>query len=229
MKIWTNGCFDILHRGHIEMFRYAKSLGDELVVGVDSDEKVKLDKGEDRPINNLQDRILMLQSIKYIDKVYLSRGPGSYTSMRAQLSIAKAISLAFKAKIETITTFQALAQKSYNNKKYVLTIFKENRPEYYFQIFRKVKNQFSEFYKISFGGAKEIEDILQKNIYIFNEDGLDIVCDFKYNFLDVGLFNMFNKVVRFINAKDIFNAAFIRGMSDNKIDPIYLFSHYAKK
>ena len=69
MKIWTNGCFDILHRGHIEMFKYAKSLGDELVVGVDSDEKVKLDKGEDRPINNLQDRILMLQSIKYIDKV----------------------------------------------------------------------------------------------------------------------------------------------------------------
>jgi len=69
MKIWTNGCFDILHRGHIEMFRYAKSLGDELVVGVDSDEKVKLDKGKDRPINNLHDRMFMLQSIKYIDKV----------------------------------------------------------------------------------------------------------------------------------------------------------------
>jgi len=70
MKVWTNGCFDILHRGHIELFRYAKSLGDELVVGVDTDEKVKLDKGKDRPINNLQDRIFMLQSIKYIDKVY---------------------------------------------------------------------------------------------------------------------------------------------------------------
>ena len=69
MKVWTNGCFDILHRGHIEMFRYAKSLGDELVVGVDTDEKVKLDKGKDRPINNLQDRIYMLQSIKYIDRV----------------------------------------------------------------------------------------------------------------------------------------------------------------
>ena len=38
--IWINGCFDILHRGHIEMFRYAKSLGDTLIVGVDSDEKV---------------------------------------------------------------------------------------------------------------------------------------------------------------------------------------------
>ena len=69
IKVWTNGCFDILHRGHIEMFRYAKSLGDELVVGIDTDEKVKLDKGKDRPINNLQDRIYMLQSIKYIDKV----------------------------------------------------------------------------------------------------------------------------------------------------------------
>ena len=69
MKIWTNGCFDVLHRGHMQLFRYAKSLGDELVVGVDTDEKVKLDKGNDRPINNLQDRMFMLQSIKYIDKV----------------------------------------------------------------------------------------------------------------------------------------------------------------
>ena len=69
IKVWTNGCFDILHRGHIEMFRYAKSLGDELVVGIDTDEKVMLDKGKDRPINNLQDRMYMLQSIKYIDKV----------------------------------------------------------------------------------------------------------------------------------------------------------------
>ena len=37
MKVWTNGCFDILHRGHIELFRYAKSLGDELVVGIDTE------------------------------------------------------------------------------------------------------------------------------------------------------------------------------------------------
>ena len=69
MKIWTNGCFDILHRGHIELFRYASSLGGELIVGIDSDKKVKKDKGKDRPINSLQDRMFMLQSIKYIDKV----------------------------------------------------------------------------------------------------------------------------------------------------------------
>ena len=69
MRVWTNGCFDILHRGHVELFEYAKSLGDELIVGIDSDEKVRLDKGEGRPINNLQDRMLMLQSIEFIDKV----------------------------------------------------------------------------------------------------------------------------------------------------------------
>tara|TARA_R110002020_G_scaffold329497_2_gene545307 strand:+ start:323 stop:718 length:396 start_codon:yes stop_codon:yes gene_type:complete len=67
--IWTNGCFDILHVGHIELFKYAKSLGTKLYVGIDSDEKVKLDKGDDRPFNKLSDRIKVLESIKYIDKV----------------------------------------------------------------------------------------------------------------------------------------------------------------
>ena len=69
MKIWTNGCFDVLHRGHLELFRFARFLGDELIVGIDTDDKVKKDKGHTRPINNLQDRMFMLQSIKYIDKV----------------------------------------------------------------------------------------------------------------------------------------------------------------
>jgi len=67
--IWVNGCFDILHRGHIELFKYAKSLGDVLVVGVDTDERVKQAKGNSRPFNNLEDRVCMLDSIKYIDEV----------------------------------------------------------------------------------------------------------------------------------------------------------------
>ena len=67
--IWTNGCFDILHVGHIELFKYAKDLGSKLYVGIDSDEKVKRDKGDDRPFNKLSDRIKVLESIKYIDKV----------------------------------------------------------------------------------------------------------------------------------------------------------------
>ena len=68
-KVWVNGCFDVLHRGHIELFKYAKSLGDFLVVGVDTDERISSFKGKNRPINTLQDRIEMLHCIKYIDDV----------------------------------------------------------------------------------------------------------------------------------------------------------------
>ena len=67
--IWTNGCFDVLHRGHIELFKYAKSLGNYLVVGIDTDERVRASKGDSRPFNNLEDRVAMLESIKYIDEI----------------------------------------------------------------------------------------------------------------------------------------------------------------
>jgi len=69
--IWTNGCFDVLHRGHIELFEYAKSLGSKLYVGIDSDEKVKKDKGIGRPFNNVKDRRKILESIKHIDGVFI--------------------------------------------------------------------------------------------------------------------------------------------------------------
>lgn len=69
ITVWVNGCFDILHPGHIELFKVAKSLGDRLIVGVDQDEKVKRDKGFDRPINPLSFRKTMLESIRYIDVV----------------------------------------------------------------------------------------------------------------------------------------------------------------
>ena len=67
--IWTNGCFDVLHRGHIELFKYAKSLGDWLVVGIDTDERVRAAKGDSRPFNTIGDRVAMLESIKYIDEI----------------------------------------------------------------------------------------------------------------------------------------------------------------
>ena len=67
--IWTNGCFDVLHRGHIELFRYAKSLGDWLVVGIDTDERVRAAKGATRPFNTIEDRVMLLESIKYIDEI----------------------------------------------------------------------------------------------------------------------------------------------------------------
>jgi|TARA_R110000824_G_scaffold118998_2_gene272817 D-beta-D-heptose 7-phosphate kinase/D-beta-D-heptose 1-phosphate adenosyltransferase len=67
--VWINGCFDILHRGHFEMFKFAKSLGTFVIVGIDTDEKVRKSKGDNRPFNCLQDRMFALDSIKYIDEV----------------------------------------------------------------------------------------------------------------------------------------------------------------
>jgi len=67
--IWTNGCFDVLHRGHIELFKYAKSLGNKLIIGIDSDDKVRSDKGEGRPINCVEDRKYILESLSAVDEV----------------------------------------------------------------------------------------------------------------------------------------------------------------
>ena len=68
-RVWVNGCFDILHRGHFELFKFAASLGDKLIVGIDSDEKVRAAKGPDRPHNSLEDRKFALESLRYIDLV----------------------------------------------------------------------------------------------------------------------------------------------------------------
>ena len=67
--VWCNGTFDILHPGHIELFKVGASLGKKLIVATDTDEKIRKDKGAFKPINNLCDRISMLQAIKYIDEV----------------------------------------------------------------------------------------------------------------------------------------------------------------
>ena len=68
--VWTNGTFDILHPGHIQLFKVARSLGDKVIVATDSDEKIKKDKGFDRPMNDLCYRVAMLEAIKYIDVVH---------------------------------------------------------------------------------------------------------------------------------------------------------------
>ena len=65
----TNGCFDILHIGHIRSLQKAKSLGDILVVGLNSDSSVKKLKGKDRPINNEKDRAEILAALSCIDYV----------------------------------------------------------------------------------------------------------------------------------------------------------------
>jgi D-beta-D-heptose 7-phosphate kinase/D-beta-D-heptose 1-phosphate adenosyltransferase len=72
MKIsFVNGCFDVLHPGHIKLLEYAKSFGDYLIVAIDSDRKVAEMKGLERPIFSQSDRLLILSSIKYVDVVHI--------------------------------------------------------------------------------------------------------------------------------------------------------------
>tara|TARA_B100000282_G_C31524295_1_gene395369 strand:- start:192 stop:590 length:399 start_codon:yes stop_codon:yes gene_type:complete len=66
---FVNGCFDILHVGHIRMFEFAKSLCDYLVVAIDTDDRVRSNKGPKRPFNCVEDRKIVLTSLRYIDEV----------------------------------------------------------------------------------------------------------------------------------------------------------------
>ena len=70
-RIFVNGTFDILHPGHVQLLNYAKSLGDSLTVGIDSDRRVAEKKGPSRPVNNVSDRAYMLQSLKAVDYVVI--------------------------------------------------------------------------------------------------------------------------------------------------------------
>lgn len=69
--VFTNGCFDILHVGHVRYLTAAKKLGDVLIVGLNTDASVKLLKGDARPVNNEKDRAEILLSLKAVDYVVL--------------------------------------------------------------------------------------------------------------------------------------------------------------
>lgn len=67
--VFTNGCFDIIHRGHVSYLQDAKSLGDLLVVGLNSDASVKRLKGDSRPVNDEQSRKFVLEGLRSVDFV----------------------------------------------------------------------------------------------------------------------------------------------------------------
>lgn len=69
--VFTNGCFDIIHKGHVEYLKKAKSFGDILVVGLNSDSSIKNLKGQNRPINNQDDRAVVLGSLSCVDFVII--------------------------------------------------------------------------------------------------------------------------------------------------------------
>jgi D-beta-D-heptose 7-phosphate kinase/D-beta-D-heptose 1-phosphate adenosyltransferase len=68
-RVFVNGTFDVLHKGHLALFEFAKSFGDYLLVALDSDERVKLLKGATRPLNTLDTRLAIINSLKPVDEV----------------------------------------------------------------------------------------------------------------------------------------------------------------
>lgn len=69
--VFTNGCFDILHRGHVTYLTFARNQGDALVVGLNTDASVRANKGNDRPINSEDDRAFVIGSLRAVDYVVI--------------------------------------------------------------------------------------------------------------------------------------------------------------
>ena len=69
VRVFVNGTFDLLHPGHIALLNYARSLGNYVIVGIDTDDRVREKKGPTRPIYNQDDRGLMLVALKAVDEV----------------------------------------------------------------------------------------------------------------------------------------------------------------
>ena len=70
-KVWINGCFDVLHHAHFKMIEFASTFGDLLVIGIDSDKRVKELKGDDRPFHSEEERKYNLERIKGVNKVVI--------------------------------------------------------------------------------------------------------------------------------------------------------------
>jgi D-beta-D-heptose 7-phosphate kinase / D-beta-D-heptose 1-phosphate adenosyltransferase len=72
--VFTNGCFDLLHLGHVDLLRFCKENGDVVVVGLNSDKSVQMNKGPSRPVLNEQERAHLLEAIEYVDYVVIFDG-----------------------------------------------------------------------------------------------------------------------------------------------------------
>ncbi len=87
VKVIVNGTFDILHPGHLAMLNYAKSLGDFLIVAIDTDDRVRQLKGPERPINNQNDRKTFLENLRAVDQVVVFDSPEELISIVQECNI----------------------------------------------------------------------------------------------------------------------------------------------
>jgi len=81
--VFTNGCFDIIHAGHVLYLQEARKLGDILIIGLNSDASVKRLKGSDRPVNNEEDRAIVLAALECVDYVIVFEEDTPYNLIKA--------------------------------------------------------------------------------------------------------------------------------------------------
>lgn len=74
-KVWVNGCFDVLHHAHFKLLEHAASFGELLIVGIDSDKRVKELKGNDRPFHSQEERKYNLERVKGVKRVVIFDSP----------------------------------------------------------------------------------------------------------------------------------------------------------
>ena len=87
MKIVVNGTFDVIHPGHLALLNYAKSLGDFLIVAIDSDSRVSELKGPQRPINPQHERKLLLENLRAVDQVVIFNSSSELVDIIQQCAI----------------------------------------------------------------------------------------------------------------------------------------------
>ena len=88
-KIVVNGTFDVIHPGHLALLNYARSLGDFLLVAIDTDERVRTLKGPGRPINNQYERKLLLENLRAVDQVEFFSSPEELIALVKDCTMVK--------------------------------------------------------------------------------------------------------------------------------------------
>ena len=88
-KIVVNGTFDVIHPGHLALLNYARSLGDFLLVAIDTDERVRTLKGLGRPINNQYERKLLLENLRAVDQVAFFSSPEELIALVKDCTMVK--------------------------------------------------------------------------------------------------------------------------------------------
>jgi D-beta-D-heptose 7-phosphate kinase/D-beta-D-heptose 1-phosphate adenosyltransferase len=88
-KIVVNGTFDVIHPGHLALLNYARSLGDFLLVAIDTDERVRALKGPTRPINNQHERKLLLENLRAVDQVQFFSSPEELIALVKDCTMVK--------------------------------------------------------------------------------------------------------------------------------------------